>query len=213
MERRACNCVSTAREFASDPTKAVEVGGKQSKRKTKPRLQHRLEASRAPVPCAAALLQLRNGRGCGKWHPLSSFSSTERSAEKGWVGWDCLVLRTCSVPGCRRTCRRWKGALREKVEVSHQNHTYSNQFFRRHIHSFPIFFFWLFIFLIVSARDRVLDWASAKQVWQTGRWILQKITFGRFLPERQHNILHHVQKNTSGKVKLLQLTSSVWAPW
>lgn len=190
----------------------MEVGGKQSKRKTKPWLQHRLETSRAPAPCAAALLQLRDGRCCGKCHPLSSFSPTS-CAEKGWVGWDCLVPRTCSVSGCRRMCRRWEWALRGKVKVSHQNHTYSNQFFRRHIHSFPIFFFRLFIFLIVSARDRVLDWASAKQVWQTGRRILQKIPFRRLLPERQHNILHHMQKNTSGRVKLLQLTSPVWAPW
>lgn len=180
--------------------------------KTKPWLQHRLEASRAPVPCAAALLQLRGGRGCGKHHPLSSFSPTSR-AEKGWVGWDYLVPRMCSLSGCRRMWQMQMGFERERVKMPHQNHTYSNQFFRRHIHSFHIFFFWLFVFLIVSARDRVLDWASAKQVWQTGSWILQKIPFRRFLPERQYNILHHMQKNTSTTVKLPHLTCPVWAPW
>lgn len=106
------------------------------------------------------------------------------------AGWDGMASSRgpapCQAVEERDRCK-WASREREResVKMSHQNHTYSNQFFRRHIHSFDIFFFWLFVFLIVSARDRVLDWASAKQVWQTGRRILQKIPFRRFLPERQ----------------------------
>lgn len=115
----------------------------------------------------------------------------------------------CQAGGERDRC---KEASRERAKKSHQSHTYSDQFFRRHIHSFHVVFFWLFVFLIVSARDRVLDWASAKQVWQTGRWVLQKIPFSRFLPKRQQNMLHRMQKTTEVTVKPLRFTCPVRAP-
>lgn len=139
-----------------------------------------LEDTRAPVPCAAALL-----------------------APPQRPSW-------CQAVG---ECERCRQASRERVKMSHQSHTYSDQFFRRHIHSLHIiFFFWLFIFFIVSARDRVLDWACAKQVWQTGRWVLQKIPFSRFLPERQQNTLLCMQKTTEVMVKFLYFTCPVKAP-
>lgn len=106
--------------------------------------------------------------------------------KEGWVWWPrpiCTRLEKNETDASRHRRRRCK---------CHQSHTYSDQCFRRHILSLHIFFFGLFIFFIVSARDRVLDWASAKQVWQTGRWVLQKIPFSGFLPERQQNVLHHM---------------------
>lgn len=114
----------------------------------------------------------------------------------------------CQAAGERERCKQ---ASRERVKTSHQSHTYSDQFFRRYTHSLHIFF-WLFIFFIVSARDRVLDWARAKQVWQTGRRVLQKIPFSRFLPERQQNMLLCMQKTTKVTVKFLCFTCSVKAP-
>lgn len=101
---------------------------------------------------------------------------------------------------------RCKWTPRKSVKTPHQSHTYSDQFFRRHFHSLHVVF-WFFIFLIVSARDRVLDWACAKQVWQTGRWVLQKIPFSRFLPKRQQNTLPHMH------MTLLHFTCPMTAPW